>query len=305
MRVLGRGVVAVLLLLVMSVPALASAGIVRVAVTGADVPLRAAPQGESRIIARLRAHDVFFAEEWPVANADDGSQWYVVLFAVGKHSEKPLSAAGGPVGEKIRPLFSAAWLDARSVRVLPLEADDWKTLAVTPYGRGSLPAGKSAAEQRQHLPAKAVQDDGYSFVQQAGECIGANLPQIIRLWGQGEVKREYSSADVEHFDQELFRTRVKLSGLTLDILEDCQDGLIVMNRIELTRQGADLCGLRIGETTQQQVKAILGAPRSQKKTPNGTEWLYEPEGEHFHSLRIRFAPQGSLSGITVRQWSAV
>lgn len=306
MQVLNRGLIMTCLMFVLTVPAFASTGIVRVAVTGTDASLLASPQKEGKTIARLTGSEVFFAEEWPVANAEDGSRWYVVLFAVGRHAEKPLSLAGGSLEKRIRPDFSRAYVDASRVRVLPLEPDDWKALAATPYGKGASMVGKTALEQRRLLSPRAARDNGYSFVQKAGACIGANLPQIIRVWGKGEVKREYSLANVEHFDQELFRTAVELPGLSLNMLEDCQKGLIVMNTIELTRTGACLCGLCIGETTQQQVQAVLGDPRSRHKAEEGegTEWLYEPKGEHFHSLRVQFTPAGILSGMNVSQWSA-
>ncbi|MDL2313510.1 hypothetical protein LJC36_00850 [Desulfovibrio sp. OttesenSCG-928-C14] len=155
-------------------------GYVRLAITETDVNLRPLPQVGGKIAARANTGDVFIAEQWPIENTTDKSQWYRIVFALkADGSIVPLSAA-----DKRFKAGSFPFVSANYAKVSPVTTEEDAAIRTIPYSK---------------------KDNG---------GLGKNLPDIVRKFGPGEISRTFNVELIEHFGGvDMLHAEVNLPGL--------------------------------------------------------------------------------------------
>ena len=161
-------------------------GFVKLAVTGTNVNVRPIPHAEGAATTQVGVGDVFIAEEWPINNTTEKTQWYRIAFAVKDGAVVPLAS----VDKRFKAGFFP-FVSAKFVTVSPLTQEEDVAARSIPYRAG------------------------YTHV------LGSSLPEIVRTFGPGEVKREFDLKHIEHFGVgNLLLTTVKLPGLEGLLFED-------------------------------------------------------------------------------------
>jgi len=119
-------------LLVLCGAAWAEDGYVRIAINGTRVNLRPQPHAAGRVVAQMSTGDVFIAEEWPIVNQYDKSEWYRIVLAV----DAETNAISVLSERDSRFRANMAFVNANFATASPLAEGDIEKILATPEGVG-------------------------------------------------------------------------------------------------------------------------------------------------------------------------
>ena len=235
-----------------SAPPAAPEGFVKLAILGTNVNLRQLPQAGGNVVAQANTGDVFFAEQWPIVNAVDKSQWYRLVFAVKDGGIVPLSSADKRFKAGFFPFVSATLAN-----VTPVTLEEDAKAREIPYRAGF----------------------GYG--------LGNNLPDIVRKFGDGKIEREFDPKSLEYFgiDNTLFAT-VSLPGLPEAFLWEAIERPyeILGKSFTVTKPGLVFDGIALGTPGfgREEVRALMKKKWKKMKPDisqqeNGERWFYSAE----------------------------
>ncbi|MDL2216919.1 hypothetical protein LJB81_04245 [Desulfovibrio sp. OttesenSCG-928-M14] len=164
-------------------------GYVKLAITNTAVNLRPLPQVGGTVAAQANTGDVFIAEQWPIENTTDKSQWYRIILAMkADGSIVPLSAADKRFKAGFFPFVSAEY-----AKTSPVTMKEDATIRAFPYSEKDT--------------------DG----------LGKNLPDIVRKFGLGEISRTFNVELIEHFGgANMLHVEVDIPGLQGFLWEDLE-----------------------------------------------------------------------------------
>ena len=233
-------------------PQAAPEGFVKLAITGKDVNLRPLPQASDGIVAQANSGDLFIAEQWPVVNATDKSQWYRITFAVKDGGIVPLSS----VDKRFKAGFFP-FVSAKFATISPLTSEEDVAARKIPY------------------------HEGYKH------GLGSSLPEIVRAFGPGEVKREYNPEEIQYFgiDNILF-AQLDLLGLPNSFLWETmgEPYKIYGKSFTLTKPGFVYEGIAIATAGfgKEQVRALMKKNHNNLQLEismqeKGERWFYSAE----------------------------
>jgi hypothetical protein len=233
-------------------PQAAPEGYVKLAVTGTDVNLRPLPQAGGSVVAQANTGDIFIAEQWPIKNTDDESEWYRIVFAVKADGGiVPLASANNRFKTGFFPFVSAKY-----AAISPITPQEDIAIRKIPYRKG------------------------FSY------DLGNNLPDIVRTFGLGEITREFSRKEIEYFgiDNTLF-ARINLPGLPDTFLWESLDTPydIHAKQLTLTKPGFVFNGIAIATPGfgKEQVRKLMKTQGNIKpeisKHEDGERWYYGAE----------------------------
>ncbi|NLZ17136.1 MAG: hypothetical protein GX087_05315 [Desulfobulbaceae bacterium] len=168
------------------------------------------------------------------------------------------------------------------------------------YSSGT--GGWARAEQIRIRPLNT--DDAFTFSWFASNFIGRSLSDIVKRWGAGAISRKYDGKDGPQYESCLIHSIAHLPKLQVDMTENCSDPASWIGSFTLSRTGAAVHSIVVGQSNKEQVRTILGKPRSQEEQEGNEVWRFYPETEYFHQVRIAFNAQGLVSKIIVERWPA-
>ena len=208
-------------------------GWVRLEIKGERVNLRSAPDTAAavKIHAQANTGDTFIAEEWTVLNEEKESRWYKIVFYVDNESGKIVDLSKFNTNiEK----GSLVFVNDQLANVLPLKQGEEAQLIKLPYGK--------------------TYDPG----------LGANLPALVRSFGEGKIERSFSPDDYEDFEIILY-TMVDLPGLEAVIAESSEgeENIFSFHYITLTKAGVAIDEfdndqhITVGKSNKKEVEAIF------------------------------------------------
>ena len=271
--------------------AFAENGYVRLAIKGTNVNLRPQPRAAGQVVAQMNAGDVFFAEKWPINCDSDGSQWYkIVLPATDSGKIKQLRDWDS------RFRANVAFVNANYATVSPLKRGDMERILETPAGRGhSSGAGYD----------RSGKFDMWRFQTACVRNVGANLPEIVRKWGEAEIERNayeflgtyviFTSVEQPDFSVTFYEMPPELDG-TSDF-----PAIRYLQTISATRKGASIGGIRIGNDDKNSIKKLLGEPDSRDEDGEGVYWNWNTE---LSDLNVYFDGNGRVSAMYLQARSA-
>jgi hypothetical protein len=133
---------------------------------------------------------------------------------------------------------------------------------------------------------------------------GANLPEIVRNWGESEIER--SSFEIMD-DLYTIYTSVKQPDFQATFYEyppkpgDPPDVSLTMpylQTLSVKRSGARIGGIHIGRDDEGSVRKLLGEPHSKDKQDGEDVWNWHSE---FNDLWVTFGRNGRVSSVSL-QW---
>ena len=227
-------------------------GYVRLAITGTDVNLRPLPQAGGSVVAQANTGDMFIAEQWPIKNTADESEWYRIVFAVkGDGSIVPLSSVNKRFKVDFFPFVSAKF-----AAISPVTPQEDIAIREIPYRKG------------------------FSY------DLGNNLPDIVRKFGLGKIEREFNLKSIQYFgtDNILF-ARVDLPGLPDTFLWESLDTPydILAKHLTLTKPGVVFKGIGIAtpgfgkEEVRELMKTQSNIKPEISNHEDGERWYYGAE----------------------------
>ena len=261
-RRLLAGVVFGLLCLIYAVQPVAAAaqatpeGFIKLSITGIDVNLRPLPKAGGAVVAQANTGDMFIAEQWPIENTNEKSQWYRIVFAVKDNGDiVPLSS--------VDTRFKAGFFPFVSAR-----------FATT------SPVTQEEGAQARKMPYR----EGFRF------DLGNNLPAIVRTFGSGTIERTFDSKQLEYFGVgNILFSLVDLPGLPSSFLWEDLDTpyTIIGKHFTTTKPGIVYEGIAIatpGFGKEEVRKRMESAFRDMKPEispqEDGERWMYTAEMWH-------------------------
>ena len=236
-------------------PQAAPEGFVKLAITGTNVFVRPLPQASGPFTAKASTGDVFIAEQWPVENETDYSQWYRIIFAIKNDgSIVPLASLGEQFKTGFFPFVSANF-----AKISPLTPQEDARAKAIPYR------------------------EGFSY------DLGNSLPDIAQKFGPGEIKRGFDLEAIKYFGGgHLLTTHVKLPGLEGLIFEDLDMPYDIHGKsFTLSKPGVIFQGIAIATPGfgRKEVRKLMAAEwpniQPQISTEEGLErWYYGAEMWH-------------------------
>ena len=233
-------------------PHVAPEGFVKLAITGTDVNLRPLPQASGAVVAQASLEDVFIAEQWPIENTNEKSQWYRIVFAVKDGGIVPLSSMDKRFKAGFFPFVSAKY-----VAVSPVTPQEDVVIREIPYCKGYT------------------------------HSLGSSLPEIVRTFGPGKIERKFNPEEVRYYGvgNILFAT-VDLPGLPDSFLwETIEEPYKIYGKsFTLTKPGFVYEGIAIATPGfgKEEVRKLMKAewkdinPKIVMQE-NGEHWLYGAE----------------------------
>ena len=228
-------------------------GFVKLAITGKDVNLRPLPQANGGVVAQANTGDVFIAEQWPIENTSEESQWYRIIFAVNGNGDiAPLSS----VNKRFKAGFFP-FVSTKFAKISPVTVDEDAKARKIPYR------------------------EGFSF------DLGNNLPDIVRKFGLGKIQREFSPKDIQYFGVgNMLFAQVDLPGLPDSFLwESLESPYDIHGKsFTITKPGIVYQGIAIGTPGfgKEEVRKLMKT-RWKNLEPNisiqedGEHWSYYAE----------------------------
>ena len=234
-------------------PQAAPEGFVKLAITGTGVNLRPVPQASGTVVTQANMGDIFIAEQWPIENTAEKSQWYRIVFAVkADGSIAPLPSADKRFKAGVFPFVSAKFATTS-----PLTSEEDVAARKIPYRKGY-----------QH-------------------GLGSSLPEIIRAFGPGEVKREFNPEELQYFGiGNVLFAQLNLAGLPDSFLWETLDGpyQIYGKSFTLTKPGAVYDGVAIATPGfgKEEVRKLMKAKWKDMEPKisiqeTGEHWSYNAE----------------------------
>ncbi|MCL1940377.1 MAG: hypothetical protein FWG09_00435 [Synergistaceae bacterium] len=278
-----------------AVSAGAEDGYVRLAIKGTNVNLRPQPRAGGSVVAQMNTGDVFFAEKWPITCDDDDSQWYkIVLPATDSGAIKPLR----DWDKRFRA--NVAFVSASFATVSPLKSGDMDRILKTPVGKGS-----GAANRKSGYGGKNF--DWASLHEACVQSVGANLPEIVRKWGEAEIERSafefigeyviYTSVEQPDFRVTFYENLPERDGTP----HFSQAAITYLQTLNAERSGASIGGITIGRDDKNAVKKLLGEPDEKDDDEGAERWNWHSE---FNDLWLRFDGNGRVSSISTQARAA-
>ena len=235
-------------------PQAAPEGFVKLAITGKDVNLRPLPQASDGIVAQANMGDVFIAEQWPIKNTTEKSNWYRIIFAVKNGGIVPLPSMDKRFKAGFFPFVSAKF-----TTISPLTLEEDVAAREIPYRKGYT------------------------------HGLGSSLPEIVRTFGPGEVKREFSPEEILYFGVgNILFAQLDLPGLPDSFLWETMEEQhkIYGKSFTLTKPGIVYEGIAIATPGfgKEQVRALMKKNHNNLKLElkismqeNGEHWFYSAE----------------------------
>ena len=229
-------------------------GFVKLVVTGTNVNVRPIPQTGGAATAQVGVGDVFIAEQWLIENTAEKTQWYRIVFAVKADGTiVPLSSADKRFKAGFFPFVSEKF-----ATISPLTAEEDVAARKIPYRKGYK------------------------------HNLGCSLPEIVRTFGPGDIKREFNLESIEYFGVgNLLLTTVKLPGLEGLLFEHLDGPYAIDNKhFTLTKPGFVYEGIAIATPGfgKEQVRALMKKNwKNLKLNPDistqekGERWFYSAE----------------------------
>ena len=237
-------------------------GFVKLAITGTDVNLRPIPQGGGAAVAQANTGDVFIAEQWPITNKGDNSQWYRIVFVVNSDGN----------------VASLPTMDTR-FKAVPFPFVSVKYTEV-------LPVTLKEDTQARTIPNKVNNE------------LGNSLPDVVRTFGSGKVERIFDPEEIEYFGIGNFlSTEVELLELKGLLFEDLDGSYELHGKgITITKPGFVYRGIAIGthgfgkeEVQRLMAKEWPNTKPSIVTNDDGEYWYYTSEMQYY---TIVFDEQG-------------
>ena len=135
--------------------------------------------------------------------------------------------------------------------------------------------------------------------------VGANLPEIVRKWGEAEIERSafeflesyviYTSVEQPDFEATFYEYLPESGDAP-----DSSRAIPYLQTFDISRKGASIGGIRIGRDDEDSVKKLLGEPHSKGRDDGENFWNWNAE---FNDLWVRFDGNGLVSGVSF-QWRA-
>jgi hypothetical protein len=136
--------------------------------------------------------------------------------------------------------------------------------------------------------------------------LGANLPEIVRKWGEAKIERSafdfldgyviYTSVETPDFVAAFYETLPEPDGTVRSLT------IPYLQQFYTKRKGAMIGGIHIGHSDEDAVKKLLGEPHSKDRDRDSGENFWNWNAE-FNDLWIYFDENGLVSSISI-QWRA-
>ena len=222
-------------------------GFVKLAITGTDVNLRPLPHAGGTVITQASTGDVFIAEQWPIDNTTEKSQWYRIVFAIKDNGDiVPLPSVDKRFKAGFFPFVSAAFTE-----ISPITWEQDTQARALPYRQGFR----------------------YD--------LGNSLPDIVRRFGPGEITRKFDLEGIEYYGiGNLISTIVSLPGLEGLLFEGLDEPYDINGKsFTLSRPGVVFRGVAIATPGfgKEEVRALMKA-EFRNMQPNITT---QEDGEHW------------------------
>jgi len=144
--------------------------------------------------------------------------------------------------------------------------------------------------------------DWFGFHASCVLSVGANLPEIVRKWGEANIERKA----FEQYDEYLIYTSVEQSDFQANFYEwlPSLDGtpsdfsaIRYLQTFSTNRKGALIGGIHIGYDDRNSIRKLLGEPDSKDEDEEGEFWNWRAE---FSDLYIYFDGNGRVSSMSTQ-----
>ena len=236
-------------------PQAAPEGYVKLSLAGTGVNIRPLPQASGAVIAQANTGDVFIAEQWPIENTAEKSQWYRIVSVVKDDGAiVPLSSANKQFKAGFFPFVSTKFVD-----VSPMTLEEDARVREIPYRK----------------------DFKYD--------LGNNLPDIVRTFGLGKVERKFDLEVIQYFGMgSIVTTNIELPGLEglliegLDVPYDIHGKSFSLSKPGIVYQGIAINSPDFGK---EEVRKMMKAKWRNMQPDismqeDGEHWFYGAEMWH-------------------------